>query len=146
MPGRVVTRLVLRLAATRRYPGRLFAALGLGIAVGGIIGYVVQLAMQRLTTPWYLPASATLGVLLLAVALWQARSVWRILGLILVLLFAGAEWAFVLGARVPRYEGPVAAGQSFPAFETKRADGTAFTQKDLVGDLTNVLVAFRGRW
>ena len=96
--------------------------------------------------PWYAPIAATLGVLLIAVALWQARSVWRLLALLLIVLLAGAEWAFMLETRLPAYAGPVAAGQPFPEFTTVRADGTPFTQRDLEGDQNNVMVFFRGRW
>src|SRR5271169_5712295 len=102
----------------RRSPGRLFVALGLALAILGPAVYVVQISMQRLRAPWYLPIAATLGVVLLIVALWQARTVWRVLALLFVLLLAGAEWAFLLGSRLPAYTGPVAVGQPFPAFAT----------------------------
>jgi hypothetical protein len=133
-------------AAPRRYPGRLLAALGFALAALGVIGYAVQFSLHHLTTPWYMPAAATLGAVLLIVSLWQARTVLRVLALLLVLLLAGAEWMFLLGTRLPAYTGPVAAGQPFPAFATTRADGTPFTQRDLEGDQHNVLVFFRGRW
>jgi hypothetical protein len=129
-----------------RTPGRLWAGLGLGLAALGIAAYAVQLSLHRLIIPWYMPALATLGVLFLIVSLWRRRSLWRVLGLVLVVLLAGAEWAFLLGARLPAYTGPVAAGHSFPAFTTERADGTSFTENDLKGDQDNVLVFFRGRW
>jgi cytochrome oxidase Cu insertion factor (SCO1/SenC/PrrC family) len=96
--------------------------------------------------PWYLPIAAVLGVLLVLASLWQARSVWRVLALLLVVLIAGAEGSFLYAMRLPRYEGPVAVGQPFPAFKTARADGSEFTQRDLEGDKHNVLVFFRGRW
>jgi hypothetical protein len=111
-----------------------------------VLGYVVQLSMQRLSTPWYLPISATLGVLLLVVSLWQARTVWRMFALVLLVFLAGAEWLVLLRARLPAYAGPVVADQSFPAFTTARADGTPFTRRDLVGDQNSLLVFFRGRW
>ena len=85
--------------APRRHPGRLLAALGLGLAALGIAAYVVQIAAQRLTTPWYLPIAATLGGSCLVVSLWQERTVWRVLALLLVLLLAGAEWTFLLRRR-----------------------------------------------
>jgi len=138
--------IVPSVAAPRRRPGRRLLALGLGLAALGVIGYAVQLAAHRLTTPWYLPLSATLAAACLAAALWQARSAWRVLALLLVVLLAGAEWAFLLSSRLPAYTGPVAAGQPFPAFATVRADGTPFTQRDLEGDRDSVLVFFRGRW
>jgi hypothetical protein len=131
----------------RRYPGRLFLALGFGLTVLGIVAYVVQIAADRLKVPWYLPISALLGVACVAIALWQARSVWRVLALVLLLLVAGAELAFVLGTRLPAYTGTqVAAGKPFPAFKTAKADGTPFTQPDLEGDRDTVMVFFRGRW
>jgi hypothetical protein len=133
-------------SAPRRYPGRLYLLLGLGVVVLGILGYVAQLAAQRLFVPWYVPGLATLGVVLVLVSLWQARTVWRVLALLLVLLLAGAEWAFLLSARLPAYTGPVAVGQPFPEFTTTRADGTTLTPRDLIGGQNNVLVFFRGRW
>ncbi|MGH7134334.1 MAG: hypothetical protein ACREHD_01255 [Pirellulales bacterium] len=96
--------------------------------------------------PWYLPITATLGAALIVAALWQARTVWRVLLLVVVLLLAGAEWMFILATRLPPYTGRVAIGQPFPPFTTKRADGTEFTDRDLLGDQTTVLVFFRGRW
>jgi hypothetical protein len=136
----------LSAAAPRRYPGRLLLALGLALPVLGIIGYVAQIAMQRLTTPWYMPVLATLGAVLLVVSLWQRLTLWRVLALLPVLLVAGAEWMLLLGERLPAYTGPVAVGKPFPEFTTARAEGTSFTQRDLEGDQDNVLVFFRGRW
>jgi hypothetical protein len=120
--------------------------LGLGLAALGIVAYVVQIKAQRLTAPWYMPIAATLGLVFLAVSLWKKRTVWRILALLLVGLLAGAEWTFLLAARLPAYTGPVVAGQAFPAFTTIRADGETFTERDLEGDQNSVLVFFRGRW
>jgi hypothetical protein len=106
----------------------------------------MQFWVQRLKAPAYLPWTATLGVVCVGLALWQRRSVWRVLALLLLLLLAVAEWGFLLGLRLQPYTGPVAAGESFPAFETARADGTPFTQRDLENDQNQVLVFFRGRW
>jgi hypothetical protein len=133
-------------ALPRRYPGRLFLWLGLALTALGLAAYVMQLSQKNLTTPWYLPASATIGLLLVLVALFQARSVWRFLALVLVFLFAGAEWTFLLGTRLPDYSGPVAQGEAFPDFKTVQSDGTPFTQENLVGDKDTVMVFFRGRW
>jgi hypothetical protein len=132
--------------APRPSSGRLLLALGVGIAALGVIGYVVQVAMQHLETPWYMPGCATLGVVVVVVSLWQRRTVWRVLALFVVVLLAGAAWAFLLGTRLPAYTGPVAVGQPFPVFATTRADGTSCTQRDLEGDQNSVLVFFRGRW
>lgn len=130
----------------RRYPGRLFLALGLIVAVAGVVAYAVQVWVERLTAPWYLPCLGTLALVCVGVSLWQARSIWRVLALILVLLLTGAEWAMLLGGLQPPYAGPVAVGRPFPAFATVRADGTPFTQRDFEGERDNVLVFFRGRW
>jgi hypothetical protein len=119
---------------------------GLGFGALGVLAYAAQLSIQRLWTPWYLPVSATLGVLLLLLSLWRARNAWRVLALALLVLLAAAEWAFVVNARLPEYAGPVATGASFPAFTTARADGAPFTRSDLAGDQNSVLVFFRGRW
>jgi hypothetical protein len=133
-------------AAPRPSTGRRFLALGLVLPLVGVIGYAAQLATHRLTAPWYLPVLATLGVASLVVALWERRNVWRVLALLPALLVAAGSWALLLGDRVPAYTGPVSAGQSFPAFATKRADGSPFTERDLEGNQDNVLVFFRGRW
>jgi hypothetical protein len=133
-------------AAPGRRPGRLWLALGVGLAVLGVLGYVAQVWAARLTAPWYVPGLATLGLALVAASLWQGRTVWRVLALVLVLLLAGAAWTFLLATRLPAYTGPVAAGKPFPAFTTLQADGSAFTQRDLEGGPNSVLVFFRGRW
>jgi hypothetical protein len=133
-------------AVAPRRPGRLWLALGLVVPLLAVAGYVVQIWMRRLSAPWYLPGATTLGVVLVVVALWQARSVWRVLALVLVVLLAGAAWAGLLALRLPAYTGPVTAGKPFPAFTTARYDGTPFTQRDLEGDDKSVMVFFRGRW
>jgi hypothetical protein len=126
--------------------GRGLLALGLGLTILGIAAYAAQLWAQRLTIPWYLPPTATLGVVCVIAALWRRRTVVRWLALVLVVLLAGAEWLFVVGTRLPRYTGPVAAGQPFPDFTTSQADGKPFARRDLEGDQNTVLVFFRGRW
>jgi len=133
-------------AAPQRFRGRLFLLSGLGLAVLGVVAYMVQFSLQRLMAPWYMPTLASLGVVLVIVSLLERRTVWRVLALLSVVLLAGTEWAFLYAVRLPPYMGPIAVGQPFPAFETKRADGTTFTQRDLAGDRNNVLVFFRGRW
>jgi hypothetical protein len=120
--------------------------LGFGLALLGIAGYAVQLSTKRLVTPWYMPTAATLGVLCLFLALRRRRSVWRVLGLVLLILLAGLEWAVLLSAQLPAYTGPVAEGKPFPAFTTTRPDGSSFSQRDLEGGPNHVLVFFRGRW
>jgi hypothetical protein len=130
----------------RSRPGRLLVLLGLGVAIVAVAAYIAQIAAHRLTAPWYLPITATIGLGLVILSLLQARSVWRWLVLLLVVLIAGATWTFLLGTRLPPYTGPVAVGKPFPAFQTVRADGTPFTERDLQGDKNSVMVFFRGRW
>jgi hypothetical protein len=132
--------------AVHTAPGRRALFLGLALAAAGIIGYAIQIVNQRLITPWYMPCLATAGAALVVAALWRRRSVWRVLSLLLLLLLAGAEWAFLLGMRLPGYEGPLAVGRQFPAFETIRADGTPFANRDLSDGKNCLLVFFRGRW
>jgi len=127
-------------------PGRLLLWLGLGVALAAVVAYALQVRAHVLTTPWYLVSALTAAVALVAVSLWQARSVWRILALLLVAVVAGGAWTLVVGTRLPPYTGPVAVGQAFPAFQTVRADDTPFTNRDLQGDKNSVIVFFRGRW
>jgi hypothetical protein len=129
-----------------RFRGRLMLLLGMGLAVLGVVAYVAQISQQRLTTPWYMPALASLGVVLIVVSLLERRTVWRMLALLAVMLLTGAELAFLYEMRLPPYTGPIAVGRPFPPFEVSRSDGTPFTQLDLASDQNNVLVFFRGRW
>ena len=126
--------------------GRLLMLLGLGLAVLGIAAYVGQLWLQRLAVPWYMPASALIGGALVAVSLWERRTIWRVLALIVVVLLGGFEVMALNAMRLPPYAGPVAVGRPFPAFEAKLADGSPFTQASLAGDRHTVMVCFRGRW
>jgi hypothetical protein len=126
--------------------GRLLLLLGLSLAVLGVGAFAVQMSLKRLMAPWYMPALALLGVILVVISLVERRTVWRALALFAVVLLAGAELAFLYAVRLPAYTGPIAVGRPFPAFETLRADGTSFSQRDLAGDRNNVLVFFRGRW
>jgi hypothetical protein len=119
---------------------------GLAVAIAGIVAYVVQLRLQVLKAPWYMPVLSTAGLLLVIASLWRARSVWRYLALAFVFLLAAGEWALIVVPDLPAYTGSVAEGKPFPAFATMRADGSSFTQRDLGGDTNDVLVFFRGRW
>ena len=127
-------------------PGRALVVLGLALPLLAVGAYAAQLWTYRMTAPWYLPVAATLGLLLIAASLWQARTACRWLALVPVLLACAAAWLFLLGTRLPAYNGPVAVGAQFPAFATVRADGSPFTDRDLAGDADNVVVFFRGRW
>jgi hypothetical protein len=121
--------------------------LGLAFSGFGIAAYAVQVfLLARLTTPWYLPIALTVGAVLCVSALWQRRSIWRILAVVLVVLLAGAEWTFLFALRQPAYSGPAVVGKPFPTFTTMRSNGTPFTNRDLEGDANTVLVFFRGRW
>jgi cytochrome oxidase Cu insertion factor (SCO1/SenC/PrrC family) len=119
---------------------------GLGLPILGVAAYAMQLSLRRLMLPWYLPAAALLGVALVVASLWERRTVWRALALVMVLLLAGFELLALIAMRLPPYAGPIAVGRPFPAFEARRADGTPFTQNDLIGDQHHALVFFRGRW
>jgi hypothetical protein len=126
--------------------GRLLVLASLGLAVLGVAASAIQLSLGHLMLPWYMPAAALLGVALMVASLWKRRTVWRALALILVVLLAGFEFVALIATRLPPYAGPIAVGRPFPAFEARRADGTPFTQNDLIGDQHQALVFFRGRW
>lgn len=132
--------------APRSSRGRLLALAGLVVAVCGVVVFSVRMSRQHLTFPWYMPALAALGVALIAVSLWRRRTIWRVLALVLVASLLTLELLGLYAVRLPAYAGPIAVGQPFPAFETRRADGTRFTQDDLMGGRHHVLVFFRGRW
>jgi hypothetical protein len=134
------------ISAPTHFRGRLFLLLGLGLAVLGVVAFIVQTLLGRLMVPWYMPVLASLGVGLVIVSLGERRTIWRVLALTAVMLLAGAEWAILYAIRLPPYTGPITVGRPFPAFETTRADGTPFAQSNLAGDQNNVLVFFRGRW
>ena len=119
---------------------------GLAVSVLGIAAYVIQLSLERLKLPWYMPAAALLGVALMIASLWKRRTLWRVLALVVVVLLAGFELMVLNEMRLPPYVGPIAEGHPFPAFEARRADGTPFTRNDLIGDRHQALVFFRGRW
>jgi hypothetical protein len=121
--------------------------IGVLAAVSGVVAYVFQMKAANLTTPWYAPALATFGTLLILVSLLRRFTVWRVVALLLIGAFAGLEWWFLLSvSALPDYTGPVAAGKPFPDFSAKLANGTTFTQDDLKGDQDTVLVFFRGHW
>src|SRR5919112_152763 len=90
---------------THRSRGHLFLLLGLGLAVVGVVAYLVQLKLQRLTFPWYMPALALLGVVLVIASLWEKRTVWRVLALVAVVLLAGFELTALNAMRLPPYTG-----------------------------------------
>jgi hypothetical protein len=132
---------------TSRHPGRSLLVLGVLVAVAGpVLGIVLMFVAKILITPWYMPLVGTLGVALIVLALMRSRSIWRWTALVIFTLFVGFQWWALLAMRTPAYTGPVKDGQPFPAFATRLADGSTFTQTDLQGDQNTVMVFFRGHW
>jgi hypothetical protein len=102
---------------------------------------------EKLITPWYLPALATLGVLCMAFSVWQRPGILRTIGLVLFLALCGFEWFFVAHAiRTPEYTGPAQAGKKLPAFTAAKADGTVFSSSDLAAGTPSIALFFRGHW
>lgn len=128
--------------------GRLALAAGVLCVLLGPALYAVQLtAAGRTDTPWYIPALATVGVLLALISLRRRPRLARWIGFLFVAALCGLQWWFVFSyTRLPAYTGPVAAGEPFPEFTAKRADGSPFTRADLAGDQATALVFFRGHW
>jgi hypothetical protein len=127
--------------------GRLFLGMGILSAALGPVIYAVQFHNHNLGSPWYVPALATLGVVLIALAAGQSRSVWHHIAAGLATLFATFVWLMywvVLAA--PSYSGSVEIGRAFPNFETKLAGGRGFSQMDLQSEQDTILLFFRGRW
>jgi hypothetical protein len=125
----------------------MFLLLGVLLAVAGLGIYALQFRAKVLTTPWYVPVLATVGLGLVVLALVCSRSAWRWAAVAFLALLAGAEWVFLLVLMsTPAYTGPAKAGQPFPAFATTLADGSPFTADKLEGKRSTVLVFFRGRW
>ena len=121
--------------------------LGVLLFVIGPAIYVVQLRMQNLGMPWYVPALATVGVLCMAVSVGQRRGVLRSVGLFLFVLLCGLEWNFTLSqSKAPPYAGPDRPGRKVSEFAAVFADGKAFSNNDLEDGRRTVLVFFRGRW
>jgi len=103
-------------------------------------------AAKILITNWYGPILGTLGLALIILALIRSRSIWRWTAVVIFTLLAGFQWWALFAMGLPAYTGPVKGGQTFPAFATTLADGSAFTQADLQGDQNTVMVFFRGHW
>src|SRR6516225_1141481 len=132
---------------TSRHPGRSLLLLGVLVAVAGpVLNILLMFAAKILITNWYAPLLGTLGVALIVLALIRSRSIWRWTALVIFTLLAGFQWWALFAMGLPAYTGPVKNGQTFPAFATTLADGSAFTQDDLKGDQNTVMVFFRGHW
>jgi hypothetical protein len=121
---------------------------GLGACVLGVGLMIAQFSLKRLDfVPWYAPALATVGALLLAVAFLRRPGVLRGLVLLLVVVLAGYLWFVLAGAgQLPAYNGPARAGERVPEFRTTLADGRPFTDADLRDGSRRAMVFFRGRW
>jgi len=133
--------------ATARHPGRSLLLLGVLLAVGGEVLYMLlTFAAKILIAPWYAPPLGTLGLALIILALMRSRSIWRWTAAVIFTLFVAFQWYALLAMRTPAYTGPVKDGEPFPAFATTLPDGSAFTQDDLKGDQNTVMVFFRGHW
>ena len=132
---------------TSRHPGRSLLLLGVSLAVGGYaLNFLLTFAAKILVTPWYAPLLGTLGLALIILALMRSRSIWRWTVVVIFTLLVGFQWFALLAMRLPDYTGPVKDGQPFPAFATTLANGSTFTQDDLIGDRNTVMVFFRGHW
>jgi hypothetical protein len=132
---------------TFRHPGRPLLLAGVLVALAGpVLMIVLMFAAKILITNWYAPLLVTLGVVLIVLALKRSRSIWRWMALVVFTLLAGFLWFALFAMSLPAYTGPVKNGESFPAFATTLADGSAFTQDDLKGEQNTVMVFFRGHW
>src|SRR5262249_14382320 len=132
---------------TARHPGRPLLFLGVFLAVAGpALMMLLTFAAKILITPWYAPVLGTLGVALIVLSIVRSRSIWRWTAVVIFTLFVGFQWWTLFAMRTPAYTGPGKDGEPFPAFATKLADGSDFTQADLKGDKNTVMVFFRGRW
>jgi hypothetical protein len=81
--------------------GRVLLLVGAGLPVLAVIAYAVQIRVGRLMVPWYVPALASLGVVLVGSSLWRRPSLWRVLALIAVAVVAAGEWGVGLVVRIP---------------------------------------------
>ena len=127
-----------------RWP--LFLMGGLLFIIGPAL-YFVQIQMRNWAVPWYMPGLATLGVLLMAISVWQRRGIVRPIGLALFVLICGFEWfALLVATRTPEYVGPAQPGRQVPEFSARLASGSAFTDKDLAQGNKSLLLFYRGRW
>jgi hypothetical protein len=129
---------------TRHWP---IFLLGMLLILLGPVAYAVQINAKHLTTPWYVPILASIGVALMIVSIWRRRGVVRLILLVFFALVCGLEWQMLLVAfRSSVYHGPAQPGRAVPEFKASYADGTPFTEKDLSKGTATVLVFYRGRW
>jgi hypothetical protein len=120
---------------------------GIGLCLLGIALVVIQFTLLKyLFVPWYSPVLASLGAVLLLVAVVRRWSIARVVALVLIAALAGYQWYF-LGwyLKLPAYDGP-GAGKQLPAFSAALADGSPLTDADLRDGSRRAMVFFRGRW
>jgi hypothetical protein len=127
--------------------GRAYLWAGIGACLLGLALVALQfLGLKHLAVPWYSPALATLGALLLLAAVARRRTIPRVAALVLVAVFAGYQWYFLaVQMKLPDYAGPARA-ERFPAFHSTFATGGSFTEADLHDGSRRAMVFFRGRW
>jgi hypothetical protein len=134
-------------AGSRRFPGKLYLGIGIGLVFLGPVLCVAQFSARIMRVPWYLPVLATAGAALVLLAVLRRPTIWRIIALALAALLGSAEWYFIVSlSKLPAYVGPVATGTSFPAFTTILADSSTFNEQSLWGEQNTAMVFFRGRW
>ena len=133
--------------AAGRSRGRALFWAGVAACLLGLVLAFAQFSLKIVGVPWYTPALATLGAVLLVVAVARRRTVPRVVALVLVAALAGFQW-YTLGSlmKLPAYDGPAQPGRPFPAFRASHADGRPFTDADLRDGSRRVMVFFRGRW
>jgi hypothetical protein len=132
--------------AQQRSPGRAYFWVGICICLLGPLLVMAQFSWKHLGVPWYSPVLASLGAVLLLVAVVRRPGIVRVVALLLVAGFAALQWYFLAMVKLPAYDGPAQAGKQLPAFSTTLADGRPFTEADLRDGSRRVLVFFRGRW
>src|SRR5262249_24565610 len=91
---------------SRHRPCTFFLLVGLIFLVGPTM-YAAQLSQSRLTTPWFVPILATLGVFCMVVSVLQRRGLLRTVGLVICALLCAFEWFMILVVfSAPSYSGP----------------------------------------
>jgi hypothetical protein len=137
-----------------RSRGRGYFWAGILACLVGLGAAVVQFTwLKHMSVPWYAPALATLGALLLVVAVASRLTITRVIALVLVVALAGFQWyVLVVAMKLPDYQGP-ARGDPFPAFSATLADSKSstddsrsFTDANLRDGSRRAMVFFRGRW
>ncbi len=128
--------------------GRGLFWLGLLLCLLGPALVAAQFALlKRLDVPWYCPALASLGALMLLLSTAKRPTIPRVLFLVFTTAFAGFQWyALTTMMKLPEYQGPIAAGKAIPAFASTFADGKPFSEADLRDGSRRMMVFFRGKW